>query len=288
MTASNDAGDSLSRFNRLHALRHFAEFEGRTQSQLHIRPLHEYVTCRLVLEGGFHPSELNPRPPLRVERADNGWNLNYDPEATTVTEATILGGLKTKNVDIVAIKDGIGPVLAVSCKGMTGAVRNLTNRLEETIGECTNIHIAYPTLVFGYFFLIRANRDGEQVARTDVVIDSRGISVEGVVRFHQALSAMTGRLGVRNDASRYEAISMALVEVSPTNAGKLTPNFPPDDSAVHFDRFFRTMYRRYDERYVVSAPLLAERTRRLEWSPDSPAFDAPPFRSLDYGIRIGA
>ena len=171
---------------------------------------------------------------------------------------------------------------------MTGAVRNLTNRLEETIGECTNIHIAYPTLVFGYFFLIRANRDGEQVARTDVVIDSRGIPVEGVVRFHQALSAMTGRLGVRDDASRYEAISMALVEVSPTNAGKLTLDFPPDDSAVHFDRFFRTMYRRYDERYVVSAPLLAERTRRLEWSPDSPAFDAPPFRLLDYDIRIGA
>ena len=89
MTAPNDVRDTLSRFNRLHALRHFAEFEGRTQSQLHIRPLHEYVTCRLVLEGGFYPTELNPRPPLRVEQADNGWRLSYDPEATTVTEATI-------------------------------------------------------------------------------------------------------------------------------------------------------------------------------------------------------
>ena len=286
MTAPNDVKGTMSRFNRLHALRHFAEFEGRTQSQLHIRPLHEYVTCRLVLEGGFHPAELNPRPPLRVEQADGRWHLSYDPEATTVTEATILGGLKTKNVDIVAIKEGIGPVLAVSCKGMTGAVRNLTNRLEETIGECTNIHIAYPTLVFGYFFLIRANREGGQVARTDVVIDSRGIPVEGVVRFHQALSAMTGRLGVRDDASRYEAISMALVEVSPKDAGELTPDFPPGDSAVHFDQFFRTMYRRYDERYVVSAPLLSERTRRLEWSPDSPAFEARPFRLLDYEVRI--
>ena len=56
---------------------------------------------------------------------------------------------------------------------------------------------------------------------------------------------------------------------------------------VHFDRFFRTLYRRYDERYVVSAPLLAERTRRLEWSADSPAFEAPQFRMLDYDIRIG-
>ena len=287
MTPSNDAGETGSRFSRLHALRHFAEFTGRTQSQLHIRPLHEYVTSRLVLEGGFRPTELNPRPPLRVDKAGNRYLLAHDPEATTDTEATILGGLKTKNVDIVAIKDGIGPVLAVSCKGMTGAVRNLTNRLEETIGECTNIHIAYPTLVFGYFFLIRANREGDEVARTDVVIDGRGIPVEGVVRFHQALSAMTGRTGVRDDASRYESIAMALVEVPPANPGELTPDFPPGNSAVHFHRFFSTMYRRYDERYVVSAPLLAERTRRLEWSPDSPAFDAPPFLGLDYDIRIG-
>ena len=146
--------------------------------------------------------------------------------------------------------------------------------------------IAYPTLVFGYFFLIRANREGGQVARTDVVIDSQGNPVEGVVRFHQALCAMTGRLGVRDDASRYEAIAMALVEVSPGNPGEVTSDFPPDDSTVHFDPFFSTMYRRYDERYVVSVPLLAERTRRLEWAPDSPAFDAPPFRLLDYDLRI--
>ena len=288
MTPSNDAGETASRFNRQHALGHFAEFTGRTQTQLHIRPLHEYVACRLVLEGGFHPDELNPRPPLQVEKAGNRYRLTHDPEATTVTEVTILGGLKTKNVDIVAIKDGIGPALAVSCKGMTGAVRNLTNRLEETIGECTNIHIAYPTLVFGYFFLIRANREGDEVARTDVVIDSQGSPVEGVVRFHQALSAMTGRLGVRDDASRYEAITMALVEVPPANPGELTPEFPPSDSAVHFDQFFSTMYRRYDERYVVSAPLLAKRTRRLEWSPDSPAFNATPFRGLDYDIRLSS
>ena len=99
---------------------------------------------------------------------------------------------------------------------------------------------------------------------------------------------MTGRLGVRDDASRYEAITMALVEVPPANPGELTPEFPPSDSAVHFDQFFSTMYRRYDERYVVSAPLLAKRTRRLEWSPDSPAFDAMPFRGLDYDIRLSS
>ena len=288
MTPPRDAEDTASQFNRLHAFRHFAEFGGRTESQAQIKPLHEYVTCRLVLEGGFHPDELNPRPPLRAEKARGRHRLVHDPKATSVTEATILGGLKTKKVDIVAVKEGIGPVLAVSCKGMTGAVRNLTNRLEEAIGECTNIHIAYPTLVFGYLFLIRANREGDQVARTDVVLDRHGQPVEGVVRFHQALSAMTGRLGLRNDGSRYEAITMSLIEVSPDRVGELTPDFPPGNSQIHFDQFFETMYRRYDERYVVSAPTLAKTTRRLEWSPDSPAFEAPPFRALDYDLRIRA
>lgn len=286
MTAPHDAEDTTPRFSSSHAFRHFAEFQGRTQSQAHIKPLHEYVTCRLVLEGGFHPSELTPRPPLRVEKARGRSRLAHDPGASTVAEATILGGLKTKDVDIVAFKEGIGPVLAVSCKGMTGAVRNLTNRLEETIGECTNIHIAYPTLVFGYLFLIRANREGDQVDPADAVLHRDGRPVEGVRRFHQALSAMTGRLGLRDDASRYEAIAMALVEVASDGIGELTPDFPPDDSPIHFDQFFNTMYRRYDERYVVSAPSLAKRTRRSEWVPDSPAFGAPPFRALDYELRI--
>ncbi len=32
------------------ALREFAEFSGKTQSASHIKPLHWYVACRLVIE----------------------------------------------------------------------------------------------------------------------------------------------------------------------------------------------------------------------------------------------
>lgn len=74
---------------------------------------------------------------------------------------------------------------------------------------------------FRVLFLMRANREGRGVASTDVVVDRSGRPVEGVVRFHQALSAMTGRLGVRNDASRYEAIAMAMIEVSGRRGGEL-------------------------------------------------------------------
>jgi len=41
--------------NLRQALHHFATYTGTTQSQQHIKPLHWYVACRLVLERMFTP-----------------------------------------------------------------------------------------------------------------------------------------------------------------------------------------------------------------------------------------
>ena len=287
--------------NRAEAFEHFAVHDGPTQSQQHIKPLHWYVTCRLVLEGGFHPDELKPRPPFTVTGRRGARLIHFDPAAATGGEATILGGLKTKNVDVVVNKDGIGPILAVSCKGMTGAFRNLTNRMEETIGECTNLHITYPALVFGYLFVIRANQAAEptasgellhqerplrQTAPNDIAIAGDGRPVETIVRFHSALGALTGRCGIREDASRYEAVALAMIDMRDGGIGRLLPDFPPPGSPVRIERFFETLYLRYDERYVYSAPDLKSKTRRLEWSPESPAFESDIHSTLDYEIRL--
>lgn len=51
--------------NQSDALAAFAEFMGKTQSASHIKPLHWYVACRLVIEGGFDPDDIVPRPPFR-------------------------------------------------------------------------------------------------------------------------------------------------------------------------------------------------------------------------------
>lgn len=287
--------------NRFHALRHFAVYDGPTQSQQHIKPLHWYVTCRLALEGGFLPEEIKPRPPFRVTtRGSGGRLLHYDPERATGGEATVLGGLKTKNVDVVVNKEGIGPVVAVSCKGMTGAFRNLTNRMEETVGECTNLHITYPALVLGYLFVVRANRADDtgkpdhvseqprrrRTAANDIAIAEDGRPVDPIVRFHSALCSLTGRHGIRDDVSRYEAISLAMVDVRSGSAGQPLSVFPPENSPLHLKRFFDALYLRYDERYVYSAPDLRPRTRRVEWSPDSPALASPMASLLDYEIRL--
>jgi hypothetical protein len=293
--------------NLQQALHHFAIYIGPTQSQQHIKPLHWYVACRLVLEGGFHPDNITPRPPFAVVTRCGDSVLEYAPNLATGSERTILGGLKTKNVDVVVTKEGIGPVMAVSCKGMTGAFRNLTNRMEETIGECTNLHITYPAMVFGYLFVIRANRAAEVVAElaedervparalaaNDIAVQRGGEPVESILRFHAALRELTGRRGIRNDGSRYESVALALIETVGTDAGTILAGFPPQDSPLRLEQFFQTLYLRYEERYLYGAPELKAITQRLAWSPASPAFSyhesgAHAFPVLDYALRLAS
>lgn len=293
MPPDKDRPNACQWVSQADAFEHFAGYSGPTQSQQHIKPLHWYVACRLVLEGGFHPDEVTPRPPFVVIRRRRGHAIGFDPETATGGEATVLGGLKTKNVDVVVNKGGIGPVLAVSCKGMIGALRNLTNRMEETIGECTNLHITYPALVLGYLFVVRANRlaapvgtSARRANRNDIAITDDGNPVQTIVRFHSALSALAGRRGIREDASRYEAIALSMIDTLDGNVGRPLQNFPPPESLLRLDRFFNVLYTRYDERYVYSAPDLGSRTRRYEWSPESPILECDIIDNLGYEVRL--
>jgi hypothetical protein len=284
------------------ALAHFVTFTGSTQSQRHIKPLHWYVACRLVVEGGFDPDEIVPRPPFHVTRKAGRLALVHDPSLGGGGERTVYGGLKTKSVDVVVTKDGIGPVLAVSCKGAIGAFRNLTNRMEEAVGDCTNLHIAYPPLVCGYLFVMRANRAeevgvnsdpagldpdgaGRPLAENDVAIRDDGQPVESVRRFHAALRELADRRGIRNDVSSYEAIAFALASTEPARAGAIIEEFPEPGGSLRFDRFFDSLYRQYDERFVYAAPDLRKVTARREWDAASPAFDGAGPTGLDYEPR---
>lgn len=129
MAGGDDAldGDVCQWIGLRDALRHFATFTGRTQSQRHIKPLHWYVACRLVVEGGFDPDDVTPRPPFVVVERRGCRELHFNASMAGGGEATVFGGLKTKDVDVVVAKPGIGPVLAVSCKGLTKALRNLAS-----------------------------------------------------------------------------------------------------------------------------------------------------------------
>ena len=293
--------------------------------------MHWYTACRLVVEGGFHPDEITPRPPFKTEQFRGRKNiLVYDSSSAGGGEQTVLGGLKTKNVDVVVNKSGIGPCIAVSHKGVLGAFRNLTNRMEEAVGDCTNIHITYPALVYGYLVAIRANRrsnlsdpavrlptdddsgarkegggelteaavvaggeladsvESDDVETADLAIHEGGEPTAMIARFHQAMRELTGRRGVRNDVSRYEAIAVTLADPAEGTRGELLTAFPSSESPLRFERFFAQIYTRYDERYVYGAPDLKTVTRRHEWSAQSPALREELASALDYEPRLSA
>lgn len=279
-------------------LRHLATSTEMTQSQKVVKPLHWYIACRLVIEGGFLPDEIKPRPPFSANKTGSRWILSFDSELGHTGEATVLGGLKTKDVDIVVEKPGIGPVIAVSCKSTGGAFRNLTNRMEEAVGECTNLHMAYPVLVMGYYSVLRGHREGvnPNLANNDVAIRENGDPVDGIVRYHEAFRHLEGRTDLRNTISKYEAVCLVLLETSGPNIGRPIESYPPKDSPLRRERFFETIYRRYDERFVFAAPLFAKHniTPRLEWDADSPIFgddlltDYDSMPELDYQPRLSS
>jgi hypothetical protein len=105
------------------------------------------------------------------------------------------------------------------------------------------------------------------------------------MRFHNALRELVGRRGIRNDVSRYEAIGLGMVEMGAATRGGLLANYPEEGSPLRLERFFETLFLRYDERFVTSAPDLASTTRRLAWAADSPAIAQ---LDLDYEPRTAA
>jgi hypothetical protein len=262
------------------------------QSARHIRRMHWYVACRLVIEGGFHPDTIKPRPPFDVQKRKEKGRLkaylHYAPRLAGGGERTVLGGLKTKDVDVVVSLDGIGPCVAVSMKGMLNAYRNLTNRLEEAVGDCTNLHISYPALVYGFLHLLRANREGpvpengesflNKAKKTNADVLDNDVALRGndevatsIKRYHDALARLAGRRDMRDDITRYESMALVLVSPDETTLGDAFAAYPPVESPLHFDGFFARIYEQYDLRFVYGAPTLAHETRRLEWDPDSPA-----------------
>jgi hypothetical protein len=223
--------------------------------------------------------------------------LDYDAASGGTGERTILGGLKTKDVDVVVTKNGIGPCVAISMKGTLNAFRNLTNRMEEAVGDCTNLHIAYPALVYGFWHVLRANRAGPsptsiaglqptrgQVAAADVALLANGETASSIQRYHHAMAGLSGRSGVRDDPSRYEAIALTLVDTDDGRIGEVVPMYPPSESPLLLRDFFHRVYQQYDLRFVYQAPALELTTRRVAWNLESPALKDP--RAADLQQRM--
>src|SRR5208283_1105141 len=86
----------------------------------------------------------------------------------------------------------------------------------------------------------------EELKANDIAILADGRTSDGVLRFHAALREMTSRQGIRDEISRYEAITLALIEPKGAVAGEVVPDFPPADSPLQLHLFFQTLYQRYE------------------------------------------
>lgn len=265
------------------ALVRFAFPDSSVQTSRHILALHWYVACRLVIEGGIDPDRIRPRPPITVERTRHGTFLHHDPGAARPGERTILGGLKTKRLDVTVTIPTIGPALAVSLKGSHNAFRNLTNRMEEAAGDCTNLHMSYPALVYAFWHVLRANeaddpapvahfrlKDGRYNVQ-DVAVLRGGALAEPIRRYRRALERLSDREDLRDHPSRYEACGLTLVKSmgGPDNCGVYSGH-PSPGSVLDYNRMFQRLYAIYDRRFVYDAPALRSRTEREIWDRESP------------------
>jgi hypothetical protein len=243
-----------------------------TQSGEHIRPTHAYCAARLVLEGGFPPDWVSPRPPLLSKRINNAVHeLRYSPTEAHRQERRVLGGIKYKNVDVTAVVNGLGPALGISAKSTGNAFRNLTNRMEEALGECTNVHLMYPGFVFGFLHLLKFSKESEAGNPQDASFDERDGPLPSISRYHEVLLALSGRNAITEPGMRYESVGL-LVYRCRSGRAEIWPKYPPSDSPVHFSRFFQRLYNLYDLRFAYPDP--DGPNIRKEWRPEGPSIPA--------------
>lgn len=239
-----------------------------TQSGEHIKPIHAYCATRLVLEGGFPPETVRPSPPFSSKRVNNSvYKVKHSGMAGR-SEQRILGGIKYKTVDITVVVPGIGPALGISAKSTGNAFRNLTNRMEEALGECTNIHLMYPGFVFGFLHLIKFSKESEVGNPQDASFGEDNEPLPAIRRYHEVLVALAGRHTITDPGTRYESVGLLVYRCRGARA-TIWPGYPPPDSPVHFTRFFQRLYDLYDLRYSYPDP--DGPNIRKEWQVEGPS-----------------
>jgi hypothetical protein len=238
--------------------------DAKTQSSQHIKLMHAHCSNRLVVEGGFPPGWLHPRPAMTCKPGPgNSYGLAYSAEAEDRSEQSVLGGMKYKNLDVTVFPPGIGPALGISVKSTGNAFRNLTNRMEEAPGDCVNIHMMYPGFVFGFLHLIKFAKAGEGLNANDASFDALDRPLDSIVRYHNALCALNGRGTITDPPMRYESIGL-LVYRCLEGRVEIWPNYPSSDSPIHYSRFFQRLYDAYDLRYAY--PDARGQNHRKSWA----------------------
>ena len=234
-----------------------------TESAEHIKPVHKYCSNRLVIEGGFPPEMVLPTPPLSSKGLTNRrYRLRSAPDSANDAERRVLGGIEYKNLDVTVVLPDLGPAVGISAKSTGNAFRNLTNRMEEAVGECANVHMMYPGFVFGFLHLIKFAKVSGGVARPDASFGEDNEPLAQIQRYHEVLMSLSGREAVTETGTRYESVGLLVYRCLGGNV-EIWPEYPKQESPVHFRHFFNRLYQRYDLRF--SFPDDRRANARKEW-----------------------
>ena len=80
---------------------------------------------------------------------------------------------------------------------------------------------------------------GRTIGQNDIAIQNNGEPVKSIVRFHNALRELTGRRGIRDDVSRYEAVCLALTDPAGMIVGSVLDSYPASESPLRIERSLR-------------------------------------------------
>lgn len=174
---------------------------------------------------------------------------------------------------------GLGPALGISAKSTGNAFRNLTNRMEEALGDCTNIHLMYPGFVFGFMHLIRFNKTSEGANVQDASFGEDDQPLPSIRRYHEVLVALSGRNTITDPGMRYEAVCMLVYRCRKSRV-EIWKDYPPKESPVHGENFFNRLYNLYDLRFAYPEP--NGPNIRKEWNLSAKGLSGPFDKELPF------
>ncbi len=162
---------------------------------------------------------------------------NYNiPSEFIKTEYKLYGAYKTKVIDVGVIHPQAGPLIVITVRSqMSSIAKNIDTNFESLIGDATNLHDKYPTLVLAHLLLwptIGLTKEREKPPFKKII---------------PLLEQITNRKNITDPTGKYEHIAFLVVDFE-SAPPKIEDNIPPKNSALRIEKFFDKIYNTFRER----------------------------------------
>ena len=206
------------------------------RTQKPIKLIHNVVKTAF-LNGGVHPSLINPELSRLRRVANPPARVNIRPVVLRDKELPLAGYLKTKNQDVSIVPNNIHineeilgfptylngftdrygsafteGVLSVNVRSQLSSVaKNFDTLYERTFAEALNFHLRLPQMVLGEVYMIVAKEYDSDAAANNAVAFKNSEHIE---KFILAFQALNNRLNITDPLYKYERIALLIVDFS--------------------------------------------------------------------------